>query len=118
ALLDRGELDEAQRVLDQSGMADRRDVRDVTLDPLARARARLRVLRGDPAGARADLESISRSDARWNTDRTLEPPVLIAAELLSDDVEAERERVERMLAQARAWGTPRAVGVAVRAAGL
>jgi DNA-binding CsgD family transcriptional regulator len=44
--------------------------------------------------------------------------VLAAPELADDDPEETRARAERMLHEADTWGTPRAIGMALRAAGL
>ncbi|MFL5781053.1 MAG: AAA family ATPase [Thermoleophilaceae bacterium] len=117
-LVERGELDDAGRLLERSGMADRSADRDLTFDPVVHARARLRAARGDLPGARADLESLERRDARWNTFPSLVPPALLAPELAAGDAGAEQERAERLLSEARTWDTPRAIGMALRARGL
>jgi DNA-binding CsgD family transcriptional regulator len=117
-LVDRGQLDDAERLLAASGTADRAAGRDLTFDSVVHARARLRAARGDLAGARADLASLLRRGARWNTFPALVPPVLVAPELIADDPEAARAGAERMLRDARRWGTPRAIGMALRAGGL
>jgi DNA-binding CsgD family transcriptional regulator len=118
ALLDRGHPDDAAELLARSGMNDRPADHDLTFDPVIHARARLRAERGDLEGARSDLDSLRRRGARWNTYPTLVPPVLVAPELIAGDAVRARGDAERMLAEARAWGTPRAIGMALRAMGL
>jgi DNA-binding CsgD family transcriptional regulator len=117
-LVDRGELADAERLLDASGMAGRPPDRDLAFDPVVHARARLRAARGDLAGGRADLAGLERRKARWNTFPTLVPAVLAAPKLASGDPDVARAGAERMLRDARVWGTPRAIGMALRAAGL
>ncbi|MFN2616726.1 MAG: LuxR C-terminal-related transcriptional regulator, partial [Thermoleophilaceae bacterium] len=118
ALIDRGQLDDAERILEQSGMATRAADDDLTFDPVVHARARLRAERGDLAGGRADLGGLARRHARWNTYPALVPAVLAAPELAVDDPDGARAGAEEMLRQAHSWGTPRAIGMALRAAGL
>jgi DNA-binding CsgD family transcriptional regulator len=99
-------------------MATRPADHDLTFDPVVHARARLRAAQGDLAGGRADLEGLVRRGARWNTYSSLVPAVLAAPELMTDDPEQARAHAEQMLREARRWGTPRAIGMALRAAGL
>src|SRR4051794_19671475 len=112
-LIDRGELDDAEALLAASGMADRPAGADLTFHAVAHARARLRAARGDLDAARAALAALARRDARWNTHPSLVPGILVAPGLAGDDFDAER-----MLRDARTWGTPRALGMALHAAGL
>jgi DNA-binding CsgD family transcriptional regulator len=117
-LIDRGELDDADRLLERSGMAARPADRDLTFDSVVHARARLRAARGDVTAARSDLASLERRGARWNTFPSLVPPLLVAPELATDDPDGARARTERLLREARTWDTPRAIGMALRARGL
>jgi DNA-binding CsgD family transcriptional regulator len=117
-LIARGEFDDAQQLLEHAGMTDRVVENDLALYPMLHARARLRAARGDLAGGRADLACLAGRPARWNTDLTLVPAVLAAPELDSDDPDAATARAEQMLRDAHVWGTPRAIGMALRAAGL
>jgi DNA-binding CsgD family transcriptional regulator len=117
-LIDRGELEDAQGLLERSGMAGRPADHDLIFDPVVHARARLRAAGGDVAGGRADLAGLVRRRARWNTYPTLVPAVLAAPELADDDPDEARARAERMLREGHTWGTPRAIGMALRAAGL
>ena len=112
-LIERGELDDADELLTRSGMAERPAGDDLTFHAVAHARARLRAAQGDLDAARADLAALARRDARWNTHPSLVPGILIAPGLADDGFDAER-----MLREARTWGTPRAIGIALHAAGL
>jgi DNA-binding CsgD family transcriptional regulator len=116
-LIGRGELDDAQRLLDESGVAERAADDDFTFHPMLHARGRLRAARGDADGGRADFAVLDRRRDRWNTYLPLVPALLVAPELCGP-AEQERERAERMLREARGWGTERAIGMALRAAGL
>ena len=116
-LIDRGELDDAERLLERAGMTTHRAGEDLTFYPMHHARARLRAARGDVAGGRADLAAIDMA-ARWNTHAVFVPAVLAAPELASPDRDEARAAAELMLSDARGWGTARAVGMALRAAGL
>ena len=117
-LIDRGQLDDAEQLLLWSGMAEREADHDVTFDPVLHARARLRAAAGDLPGARADLANVQRRHARWNSDPILVPAVLVAPELGVDDRDQARADAARMLREAQAWGTPRSIGIAQRAAAL
>jgi DNA-binding CsgD family transcriptional regulator len=99
-------------------MAVRPVGQDLTFYPLFHARARLRARGGDLAGARADLAGLLQRRARWNTHVTLEPAVLVAPELVAEDRDEALTRAEQMLNEARTWGTARAIGMALRTAGL
>lgn len=117
ALLDRGEVDDAERILERSGMATRPPDDDVTFDGMVHARARIHAARGRVDAGRADLAALARRRSRWNTFPTLVPAPLIAPELAGEPVD-ELARAERMLGEGRAWGTARAVGMALHALGL
>ena len=112
-LIERGAVDDAFRVLEQSGMADRPAGQDLSLYPMAHERARLRTARRDLDGARADFQALASRGARWNTDLTMVPPVLAAPELRDAPLDCER-----MLREAETWGTPRAIGMALHAVAL
>jgi DNA-binding CsgD family transcriptional regulator len=117
-LVDRGELDEAARLLELTGAAARSPDHDLTQYPMIHSRARLRAVRGDVAAGRADLAGLALRRARWNTELTQVPAVLAAPELAGGDPGEAREQADRMLREARVWGTPRAIGMALRALGL
>jgi DNA-binding NarL/FixJ family response regulator len=59
------------------------------------------------------MDELARRDARWNSDLTLVPALLVAPEL--DD---GRLDVRRMRADAESWGTRRVIGMALRAEAL
>src|SRR5205814_10365666 len=63
-------------------------------------------------GARSDFQVLASRGARWNTDMTVVPPVLAAPDLQDVPFDAEA-----MLRQAEQWGTARAIGMALHAAG-
>jgi DNA-binding CsgD family transcriptional regulator len=111
--IERGLLDDAALLLDQAGVARRSAGDDLTVFPVLHARARLRAARGEMAQARADMDELARRDARWNSDLTLVPALLVAPEL--DD---GRLDVGRMRAGAESWGTERVLGMALRAEAL
>ena len=117
-LLERGELEYAERVLEGSGLADRPVDHRLAFDPVAHARARLRAAQGDPGRARADFEALQSREVRWNTSSAYVPAVLVAPELVSPRGDEAPASIERMLQQAHSWGTPRAIGMALRAKGL
>ena len=116
-LIARGEIADAWRVLEGSGVSGRAADDDLSFHPMLHARARLHAARGDVAAGRADLGALTRRRERWNTYLPLVPAVLAAPEL-SGPAEEERERADRMVRDARGWGTDRALGMALRAAGL
>ncbi|HEX8648018.1 MAG TPA: AAA family ATPase [Thermoleophilaceae bacterium] len=116
-LIARGETDDARRLLAASGLGDRAAADDLTFHPMVHARARLRAAAGDVAGGREDFAVLVRRRDRWNTYMPLVPALLVAPELAGEPDE-ERERAERMLQEARGWGTARAVGMALRTLGL
>jgi DNA-binding CsgD family transcriptional regulator len=116
-LLERGELEEAERILAESGLAERSPDNDVTLYSMVHARACMRADRGDTDGARADMAAVAARPARWNTNLTVVPAILAIPALAGLDPDEDRATAERMLREARTWGTPRAIGIALRAAG-
>ena len=119
-LVDTGELDDAVELLDRSGMAERTTDDYRAFDRVVYARMRLRAARDDVAAARADLSELRRrgQDARWNTYPGYVPGVLTSPALVPDDPEQARAEAEQTLREAQGWGTPRAKGMALHAAGL
>ncbi|HEX8083474.1 MAG TPA: AAA family ATPase [Solirubrobacteraceae bacterium] len=116
-LVDRGELDHAEWVDRQTREADVPGA-DLGLARIVHARARLLVARGEVAAARVEAERLGRPRARWNTYPTLAPWVLVAPALAPEDPDEARAEADRMLQDARSWGTPRAIGMALHASGL
>jgi DNA-binding CsgD family transcriptional regulator len=111
-------LGDAERLLEESGAAARPADDDLSYFPMLHARARLRAARGDVAGARSDFEALGRRRARWNSELALIPALLAAPEVADGDRDALEAHTGEMLRDARSWGTPRAIGMALRAAGL
>jgi DNA-binding CsgD family transcriptional regulator/tetratricopeptide (TPR) repeat protein len=119
ALVEQGELEAAERALAQLGLEV--DSGMVTAAPLRLARGRLRVGQGRvPEGLEDFLgvgESLTRamvtcpSYVPWRSDAAL-------AHLALGDHESAERLAEEELALARAFGAPRALGVALRAAGV
>ncbi|HET7572448.1 MAG TPA: AAA family ATPase [Gaiellaceae bacterium] len=120
SLVEQGRLDEAAQLLGRHGLAEHLpEVRHATV--LLFSRAMLRAERGDLRGALADL-----TEARRRLDRTGRLNVVgldgrVRAALLrlalGEHDEAEREAATALEA-ARGWGTPGAIGTALRALAL
>jgi len=119
-LTNRGELDEAQRELDHLGLAE--DVAESGhLVFFLGARGWLRYARRDFAGAASDFERLGRCIGAFEMDN---PAViawrshlalpLLALDRRDEAIELARQEVEL----ARAWGSPRPIGVALRAQGV
>jgi len=120
ALMEQGKLAEAATVLEPA-RPDESMPEDVALYFLRHSRARLRLLQGDLAGG---LEAMADVGARFERSGGRNPALLpwrsdAALALLRL---GERDEAGRLAAQelelARAWGAPRALGAALRAAGL
>ena len=119
-LIDCGALDEAREVLDEAGLGD--EIPDlVTFDPLLEARGRLKIATGETAEGLADLLACGERQDRWGA---LNPSVIpwrsAAAEsmLRTGRVDAAAELADEEVRLARRFGTPRALGMALRVAGL
>jgi DNA-binding CsgD family transcriptional regulator len=120
ALMEQGKLAEAAAVLEPA-RPDESMPEDVALYFLRHSRARLRLLQGDLAGG---LEAIADVGARFERSGGRNPALLpwrshaaLALLRLGDRDEARRLAAQE-LELARAWGAPRALGAALRAAGL
>lgn len=110
---------DARRVLAASGLTG--ELPELgTIDFLLMARAELAVAEGDSAAAIAELEDVGRRATRA---RYLNPAAMAwrsrLAELLADTGEQQRATAlaEEELALARAFGAPRATGIALRVRG-
>ena len=112
-LVERGELDEAEAILARHG--------DALASPLWRARAELRLRRGDAEGALADAQRHAEEQAALETANPAmsgwRPQAVEALLALGRGDEAQRLAVEEV-DLARAWGAARPLGAALRAAGL
>jgi DNA-binding CsgD family transcriptional regulator len=117
ALVEQGELDMAERALARLDS----DIGMVTAAPLRLARGRLRVGQGQVAEGLADFLEVGVSLTRamvtcpsyvpWRSDAAL-------AYLTLGDLESADRLAREELQSARAFGAPRALGVALRAAGM
>lgn len=117
-LIEIGELDQAQAELESSGF-------DGPLPdfwwfwPLRFGRARLRLEQGRIEEGIEQLEDVLE---REGATRPASDPVASTLALALDSLDRDPERVARLLDWelecAREWGTPRAIGVALRALGL
>jgi DNA-binding CsgD family transcriptional regulator len=119
ALIERGELSAAAVALEQDGSAD---IPDRFLDNcLLYSRAKLRLARGEVDLGLADLTEFGCREERWRGRNPSAFPyrsdAALALNALGEHAEARRLANEE-LALARAWGTPRAIGMALRALGL
>ncbi|MDQ3875458.1 MAG: LuxR C-terminal-related transcriptional regulator, partial [Actinomycetota bacterium] len=119
ALRERGELDEANDALDRARLGE------IVVDQpgfglLLISRARLRLAQGRPELARDDLLHCGALHERWGADLLVNPgwrayAAMVLASLGHRD-EAEPLAM-RQLELARSFGAPRALGLALRAAG-
>jgi DNA-binding CsgD family transcriptional regulator len=120
ALMEQGKLDDAAAALARAGVGE--PLPDSARQLYLRdSSARLRILRGDPAGGLAELldagrhfESVGSRNPAFIAWRS---PAALALLQLGQQDEARRLVAEE-LELARTWGAPRALGAALRAAGL
>ena len=120
SLMEQGRLDEAASVLSHAAQGARLSDGARQLF-LADSGARLRILRGDLAGGSAELLDAGR---RFEAVGSRNPafiawrsPAALALNQLGERDQARRLAAEE-LELARTWGAPRALGAALRAAGL
>jgi DNA-binding CsgD family transcriptional regulator len=120
ALMEQGKLNEAAAALDRSVLAGSQP-NDARLLFLPNIRARLRVLNGDLAGGLEDMLEVGRhSEALGSRNPAFmawRSQAALALLQLGEQDEARRLVAEE-LELARTWGAPRALGAALRAAGL
>ena len=120
ALMEQGKLDEAEAALKRSALGESLP-KDARLLFLPNIRARLRMLNGDLAGGLKDmLDAGGHADALGGRNPAFmawRSPAALALLQLGDRDEARRLAAEE-LELARTWGAPRALGAALRAAGL
>ncbi len=120
ALMEQGKLDDAAAVLARAGYGEALPD-SARLLYLRDSSARLRILRGDLAGG---LEEMLDAGRRFESVGSRNPafiawrsPAALALLQLGEQDEARRLAGEE-LELARTWGAPRALGAALRAAGL
>jgi DNA-binding CsgD family transcriptional regulator/tetratricopeptide (TPR) repeat protein len=120
ALMEQGKLDEAAAALDRSGLGESLPD-DARLLFVPNIRARLRMLNGDLAGGLEDMLDVGRySEALGGRNPAFmawRSQAALALLQLGEQDEARRLAAEE-LELARTWGAPRALGAALRAAGL
>jgi DNA-binding CsgD family transcriptional regulator len=120
ALMERGKLGDARAALNRSALGESLP-EDARLLFLPNIRARLRMLNGDLVGGLEDMVDTGRhSDALGGRNPAFmawRSPAALALLQLGDRDEARRLAAEE-LELARTWGAPRALGAALRAAGL
>ena len=118
--LERGETEQAHDVLDVPELgSDRRDA--PLLGPFLLARARLYRAQGRPQDALAELDACRAWQAHWDAANPAVIPWRSEAALVRGalgDADGAAELADEGLREARAFGAPRAVGMALRAAGL
>jgi DNA-binding CsgD family transcriptional regulator/tetratricopeptide (TPR) repeat protein len=119
-LIEQGRLDDAAAALARAG-TEETPTDSTRLLYFRNSKARLRVFRGDLRGGQAELldegtyhESVGHRNPAFMAWRS---PAALALLQLGEQDEARRLAGEE-LELARAWGAPRAIGVALRAAGL
>ena len=119
SMIERGRVEDARAALDRSGLTG--DLPELgTIDFLLLARASLARAEGDLRGALGEVEEVGRRATRA---RYLNPAAMAwrsrCAGLLAESGERERalEMVEDGVTRARAFGSPRALGIALRTRG-
>jgi DNA-binding CsgD family transcriptional regulator len=117
SLMEQGRVDDAAGILSRAASLPE----TARMLYLSDSAARLRILRGDLAGGVAELLDAGR---RFDSVQT-RSPALVAwrssaalALLTLGDRDQARRLAEEELELARAWGAPRALGAALRAAGV
>jgi DNA-binding CsgD family transcriptional regulator len=121
ALIERGALDQAADALAASGIGAHAPDNFMS-NYLLRARGRLRLALGDTNAGIADLRELWERAAAWQgcnpVTLTWLSSDLAVALVRRGEADEGRRFAERELAVARAWGSPRAVGVALRTSAL
>ncbi|MFG2002175.1 ATP-binding protein [Spirillospora sp. NPDC048911] len=117
ALVERGELDEARRVLDEYGIGGDQPAGTLIMHFIPMARGRLRLRSGEPAAALADLLGVGKflvdagylypGFAEWRSDA-------VGAHLALGQTEAAAALASENLELARSFGAPRSTARALR----
>jgi ATP/maltotriose-dependent transcriptional regulator MalT len=117
ALIERGDLAEAERELELCGMAAQ--VPDhLTFTPILLCRAMVQLAQGNPQRALEDLAEIGRRETRSETNYfSWDSDAAVVRASLGERDEAER-LAERGLERAQRWGTAGRLGHATRSLGL
>ena len=117
--LERGDVDAAEAATDIPGGADRWQA-TFTWNDFLDARGRMLLARGDPVAARADFEAAGATLDAVGADH---PSVVgwrsgaVQACVALGDFDAARRLADDDIERARAYGAPRALGMALRTAG-
>jgi DNA-binding CsgD family transcriptional regulator len=121
ALIESGNLDEAQAALMEIGMADGYIPPPAPFNALLSARGRLRLARGDLAAGLEDLEECGRRTKAFG----VRNPILYAWRIDAalalrgrGDLHSARDLAAQELAASQDWGTPGALGSAARVIAL
>lgn len=114
ALIESGELAEAERLLDRADLGPMRG--SAPESRLALTRARLRMARGDESGAVSELRDHEAQNPWLNNPNALAWRSTLALALPAALRAEATKLVDLELEQARRIGQPRAIGVALRAA--
>jgi DNA-binding CsgD family transcriptional regulator len=120
-LIEDGELDQAERVLADAGLAGLIPEGTFCSDLLG-ARGRLRLAQGDARGALDDLVICRRRERAWGPRGVLAPQHWSADLVLAYAAAGERDAAlvlsDEVVAVARELGAPGTLGVALRTAGV
>ncbi|MDX6642766.1 MAG: hypothetical protein QOD76_728 [Solirubrobacteraceae bacterium] len=119
-LIERGELDAAEQEVEASGMTG--DIPEsFWFGPLLHSRGCLRLAQGRIDEGLDDLADVTRRGERDGIVRPTPhaaPPTATTALAAAGQTEAARESAATRIARARAWGTPRSIGTALRCSGI
>jgi DNA-binding CsgD family transcriptional regulator len=121
ALIERAELEEAAQIVEEAGLAGPATALPdhYTIHLLLHARGRLRIAAGALDDGVADLlECGRRQDALGELNPSVIPWRSEAALALTGEPEEARRLCAEELQRAREFGAPRAIGMALRAAGV
>ncbi len=116
---EQGRLEDAERLLDEHAMTGQLPEHQV-MTPVLYGRARMRALQGRREQALTDAIEVGRRYERLGIRRAVPAWRSLAAvqsQALGDSGQA-RELISEELALAERWGTPLAIGLALRGAGL
>jgi DNA-binding NarL/FixJ family response regulator len=121
ALLERGEADEAARVIDEGGFPEQLPLGQVPLVWFRLIRGRLRIETGSPERGVEDLLQVGETARLVPCDNPSDLPwrswAAVGLRLLDRNDEA-RALADEELALARRWGDPHTIGASLRVLGL
>jgi DNA-binding CsgD family transcriptional regulator len=121
ALIDRGELDAAGALLEQTAPRAQLVSGSVLFNLLIESRGKLKIARGEVAAGLEDLRECGRREAEWGIRTpamTLWRAHAAQALVALGERDEARRLTEEEVTRARAFGAPRALGIALRAAAL